>query len=379
MNINNLKNYINENSCKIKNYKAICELLEEKCKTGGAKINQMEDWMCHFQYHKEGNSIVIDSFNEIIKVKEDKRVGRQTGTNKIEYIKNIERLVIDLLAQNPREDIFLPKRRLLKELHMINGNYGFCKERIPKLSKFLEIDEDIINEFYESSDSTLKGNLEKALDRLRSKSLIYWSKEMTIAIATAYDERIYEKESTDEYGEVSYTYKANSSVKTNHIQADDEQVKFVLACEKSTMKQLGCKDKVEIISQGLWNEFKIIVKSKTMEQNIIYYYDSYKILFNQDYILEACDEYEDLLLLKEERLLEQSILNLEVAKRLLKNAEKRQSRASKEYSDWIGELPVNKQTNRLDNNYMSDNLKLINKLITSDNDIKRDVKNTKLK
>ena len=61
------------NGQKFKNYKALCEFLEEPVKTGKSKQLQMKDWERYFQYHKEGNSIVIDMVYENPKQKYDAR------------------------------------------------------------------------------------------------------------------------------------------------------------------------------------------------------------------------------------------------------------------------------------------------------------------
>ena len=53
------------------------------------------------------------------------------------------------------------------------------------------------------------------------------------------------------------------------------------------MDFLGCENKQEIIRKGLWNDFENEVKDNLMQiYNIIYYYQSYKIIFNPDHIQE---------------------------------------------------------------------------------------------
>lgn len=61
------------NGQKFKNYKALCEFLEEPVKTGKSKQLQLKDWERYFQYHKEGNAIIVDAVHdEVLKKKRKK-------------------------------------------------------------------------------------------------------------------------------------------------------------------------------------------------------------------------------------------------------------------------------------------------------------------
>lgn len=60
MKIENLKE-----GMKIKNYRALCELLEEKTKAGNSKISQLREFERYFAYHKDKNAFIIDKiYNE---------------------------------------------------------------------------------------------------------------------------------------------------------------------------------------------------------------------------------------------------------------------------------------------------------------------------
>ena len=126
----------------IKNYKELCCILGVPVKTGNAKKAQLIWFEEHFTYKKEGNKfIIIDIFNTEIKPQP-----MQGGNNnQIEYTKNIEILLLDILARDKNNGkIFLSKNKLFHMLEMVNVNYLDTNFRIPKLSKFLDIEENKI-------------------------------------------------------------------------------------------------------------------------------------------------------------------------------------------------------------------------------------------
>ena len=74
--------------------------------------------------------------------------------------------------------VFLSKNVLLRTLNMVNDNYAYCKRRIPKLSKFMNINQVTINEWYDSTSSMLERNLE-ILKRFRKTIINTLVKEIT--------------------------------------------------------------------------------------------------------------------------------------------------------------------------------------------------------
>lgn len=56
-----------------KNYRKICEHLEEPIKTGKSKQLQLKDWERYFTYHKNGNSFVVDKVYDKPMEKERKK------------------------------------------------------------------------------------------------------------------------------------------------------------------------------------------------------------------------------------------------------------------------------------------------------------------
>lgn len=63
----------------VKNYKAMCELLEENIQAGNSKVSQMKEWSRYFSFSKNGNSFIIE---EIYK-EPLKKINNYKGGNKL--------------------------------------------------------------------------------------------------------------------------------------------------------------------------------------------------------------------------------------------------------------------------------------------------------
>lgn len=372
-----------------KNYKELCLFLGIEIKTGKAKQLQLKELERYFKYHREGNKFIIDEiFNKPI----DKKDNRGIGNNNIDYIKIIEILILDLLAQaiikENKDHVFLSKNRLFKELKMINDNYSFCKQRIPKLSKYTNISMETVEEWYDSADSTLKRNLEKALNNLKSQALILWTSEIAVCNINVYgynkndnkfniDKEIY----IDEYDEEVTEYNVRLFTYYNHREATKEEKKFILHTERETLKELNCDNKQEVIRKGIWQQFKEKVNAIVLnELNIGFYYDSYKILFNEDHVFEEYEKIITYLLNDIERDINKGELNTGVKNRININSGKRHSKAKSETDKIIGVTQDQRLLRRSNGQYIEDNTKLVEILIHKDNiSIKDKVKKTKIK
>lgn len=344
--------------------KKLCEHLglEYKDSTDSRK-SQLKKFNNYFLYEKQGRKFIIKKVYDKPNISPTKR----KGNNNIGYIDSIEKLILDLLVREVNlKKIFLSKHQLLKELKMINDNYAYCKYRVPRLSKLKNINENNIHEFYKSTDKVLQRNLENALDNLRNKSLLFWTKEITVCkITPNLNENnrltINRHTYTDEFGEVIKDYKINNALYFTFREATDEEKRHILKTERNIMRSLECKNKQEIIKNKKWNEFKDQVEIKILNDlNIAYYYESYKILCNDEGILEEWEELEDLILLEKERSKEHDSLNENIMERLRKNTIKRSDVAYK-YN-----IEDEKYIRRTNKNYISDQNELINNLIHKD-------------
>lgn len=71
--VDNYKEIIKSNDFRFNNYRAACNGLGEKVKSGESKMIQLSDWNRYFTYHKEGNAIIVDVIRDTPLPKENKR------------------------------------------------------------------------------------------------------------------------------------------------------------------------------------------------------------------------------------------------------------------------------------------------------------------
>jgi len=399
MNILKLREYVLTSNT-IKNYKILCGILDIPVKAStNSKQAQYKEMDRYFKYHKEGNKFIIDEIYDIPLDKIDNRVFNKGGANNItEYTKYIENLILDLLVQggNTKQGfgrVFLSKNQLFKEFNMINDNYVFCKRRIPKLSKFMNINKETVEEWYDLNDDMLERNLNQALNSLENQSLISWDKKLTIAEAIPLAEikkdgtEIVKRKYIDQYDEeqIDYKYHADDEIVLNYREANDKEDAFILKTEKEILKELCCDSKQMIIKLGMWETFKNKVDDIVLKKlNIAFYYKSYKILFNEEHINEAIDDiYGKCELTEEEKKDSKYLINNDVMDRTITNAENRHEKAVKEKSKILGKMKNDKEgkrnKRRAEENYLNDNIELGNSLIfINATNIKDSVKKTKL-
>lgn len=345
----------------LKSYKQLCEVLEESVTAGNSKKSQIKEWERYFKYHKDGNKFIID---EIYTTPLPKVDNRDSGNNKTKYIDEIESLILNLLSemQEYNGTVFLSKYLLLKQLKMINENYSFCKRRISKLSSFTKISEENIYEFYDSADSTLVRNLEKALDSLNDKCLIIWSKEITICEAIDLNDTIIDEVSYDVYDEEIHNYTRQLSL--NHRQATDSEARTILFMEKEVIEEMGFNTKRDIAINNMWKTFSRIMSEKIKGIGIAYYYKSYKVLFNEEHIDEAL--IDNSLLSSLEKLNTEDLLNGEIINKLKTNTTNRHLKAiDKIENNYEEDINIKKYTRRSEEVYLKDNYRLTDLLVNS--------------
>lgn len=257
-----------------KNYKALCEFMEVKVKTGEAKIIQLAELSRSVEWHKVGNKIIIDEVLAVKLEKVDKRKDSKKISNNSKYSSDIQALLIDLLASKEANEVYLPANRLLKLLELVNCNYAEAKKQIPKLSEITNIPVEHCFDFFSRNNVQLKNKLETALKGLRNRALVMWEKTTSICILVP----------EVEFNELD-ELKINQKVKyrREHREATREEKQFILKTERQVLAEIGCATLQYAFLSGKWNEFLTSVNKKLLEQgNIEYYYDSYKIIYNYD-------------------------------------------------------------------------------------------------
>lgn len=281
-----------------KNYKELCTVLGwEVKKSVGTKKAQFKELERYCNYTKIGHRIVIDEVFEKVKTKIDGR-GKSEGNRKSSTIYGdiIQLLILDLLAQCKNGNLSISRSKLLLTISMINENYSKCGEQIKKLSRYTQIEEAIIYDFYNTSRSSFKGVIENAIKTLADKRIILCDIVTKVKVA---------KENT-------------------HRLATQEEKEFILKTEKSVLKELGYDKISEVKFSKDWKKFrrktKVIFHAESM---IDYHYAAYEIIINRDYLEEETKNILDFLLEETEREDFKEELNYKVRKNLNARAENR--------------------------------------------------------
>ena len=276
----------------VKNYKKLCNLLEVPVKEGKAKILQIKEFERFFRFHKISTCYVINEIYELEREKIDKRKDATKMGNNSKYSRNIQSLIIDLLAQSKNERLCLSVGALLDKLGMVNGNYLLARRNIPKLSELINVPESNCYDFYNYTQKDLKTKLESALNSLRRRALVMWTSELILCVKVS-DAEINEYEALKLDSSVKEVYEGSTNIKfrTVHKKADRAEKRLVLRIENEVLSEMGFVTLQGVFLAGGWDIFKKRVHAKLWELgNIEYYYTAFEIVYNYDPIYNALSE-----------------------------------------------------------------------------------------
>lgn len=324
MNINEL--YIGQ---EFKNYKELCLTLDMAIKSGsGSKKAQLKELECYCKLGQDGRKFIIEEIYDEPKQKEDNR-GKSEGSRRYIYGNLIQLLITDLLARCNGE-ISISRGWLLRTIGMTNVNYNYCWANLSKFSKHVNMNENIIYDFYNSSNNNFKSAIESALKRLMDKRVIMYNTIIKVVENEGY----------------SHPRTATSL-----------ELKIIMTCETDILNQLGFEKISDVRTSKHWKLFKQKVSQYlNKETNIKFYYTAYDITINEDYIEQEKDALLKLVLgdVKREETMDE--LNNTVIEHVIVNAKNRQEEAMKFTSDKYKKYRTNE-------NYLDDIEKLSKLLI----------------
>jgi hypothetical protein len=292
MNINN----ISEGQI-FKNYKLLCEELNQPVKTGKSKKLQLEDWGRYFEHSRSGNSFIVTKIYDNPKDKIDGR-GKSEGSRRNIYGNAIQLLITDLLARK-QGYITISKTKLMLSIGMINVNYGECSKAVRKLSKFIDMDERFIYDFYNINNSNLTRMLETSLDNLQDKSILVYNKIIKVCEFSKYTPR----------------------------KATKYELTQIMECEKETLEELGFENKSKVRVSNKWTVFQKETLNKLSKcTDIKYYYSAYEIIVNDKYIEQERNKLAELLLEQVVRDETLNDLNSTIIEQFIHNSELRKEK-----------------------------------------------------
>ncbi|RKJ33567.1 hypothetical protein D7X33_39100, partial [Butyricicoccus sp. 1XD8-22] len=246
MNINNLSEGLI-----VKNYKELCELLEVPTKTGNAKKSQMKEFERYFEFEKDKFSFIIKNIY---------KVPLPPNNNITQYIPMIEKLILHIIIQRADKNkrLYIRKNELLELLSMINKRYSENKYKQMRLSKQMKIPKQTILDFYSSSDSLLKRNLETALNSLVNQSLIQWNYVFTVnEVEVNYNKNdlnepeIQMYKESDENGDSYTTFGIEVSKREYNIrEATKEETELILRLQREKLEEMELSSISEVFKQG---------------------------------------------------------------------------------------------------------------------------------
>ena len=275
----------------VKNYKAMCAELDVPIEAGNSKKAQLKEWECHFAYERQGNKFIITEIYDIPKEKVDGR-GKSS-----KYGELIQFLLADALFRTKRKHLSIGITKLLTTINMVNENYGFCSTRIKEISEHYKINPYVIYDFYNTSNSNLKGVIETALNNMRDKRVLRWEK--IIKICTSETGSTHRKATTEEWDLIDYY-------------------------EAKALEEFPCDGMEEIRKSRYWKAFRETVKDYlNVNTHIKYYYHAYFISVQEEYIEKERDRLLEHILDKPKRETLRKKLNGTVMENFIENAEKR--------------------------------------------------------
>ena len=335
----------------IKNYKELCNLLDVEVKTGKSKKLQHKEFDRYFKYEKQGHKYLIKEIYEQAKEKIDKR---KEGNNTV-FTDDFRNLMVYMLHKNRTESMLMSKGAMYKAMNLVNENYLIARSNIPKLSEIVELPQEAIYEFYDYNSSKLRDTLERNLKHCRSRSLLFYESVVAVAVydtIVAYNDL--NKPIVDYKGELVH------NIDVVYREATHEEKQIILRFENEVKEEMGLKDNQEIFLKKKWKYFKQEVENKLKQANtnIKFYYEAYKLTWNNDKI----DNEYKLLNLNSSDL--KTNLNNNMIESINKSTIKRHDKAKKQFIIEGNQYKIDKILRQKSENYINNQECLTSVLIS---------------
>jgi len=339
----------------------VCEVLDEKIKSGCSKTSQIEEWSRYFKIERDGNGYIFtEKYDVALKKIDNRGLAEGSRNNNNLYGKYIEKLVLDLLVQKyqitKERKIYSSRDKMLRSLEMVNDNYSFGKFNRAVLGNYINVDTDNIKEFYMLNNRNMLDSVERAFNQLANKCLVSWNIVMTVAIDVSEDDIIILNED-------------NLSIKKNeeHRTANAEERDTILHMENKVLEEMELESKQDAVLKDRYKEFNDRVCALLRENTkILYYYKSYDVIFHEK-VIQELDKINIWILEQEERREIKITLNGIISNNIIENAEHRKLKALETKETLTGDKKERyiemKTDRRIEDTYVEDNSKIIDAVI----------------
>jgi len=287
----------------VKNYKIMCNLLNQEQKQGKSKILQLKEWSRYIHIEKDKQKfIVMDIYDKPLE-KEDKRV---LGNNSI-YVQHIELLLLSYLSKQKGYTAKLTLKKYLLLLGMVNRKY--IEENTKMMKEYNDsITTFQINHFYQRTYQKLREILFSSLNNLKNRRLIDYEELTIISIREPIDDMMETVERI-----------ANDTEK-NIIRDIEKEVLINMGIESLSLVHLKFKTK------EFYNKVNLLLRER---YNIYYTYKEIKILFTKKYIDQALQQAE--------LITEKIMLNDKIVTAINDQAEKKKEKSIENYNEQVEE------------------------------------------
>lgn len=186
----------------IKNYKQLCQILEQPVKFNNSKLAQLKEFTRYFSYEKQGQKIIITEIFDNPKAKQD---GRYKGNRSI-FTDDIAYVLLEHIHRTNKHTFTL--NELYSLLGFVNERYHSL-EHYTKLGKehnsqsIEELPDTVVTvfdvkDFYRRATQKMYRLLYTTLDNLQKRNLISYDKKKVFVYKDANDNSVSKKCSTNQ-------------------------------------------------------------------------------------------------------------------------------------------------------------------------------------
>ncbi len=202
-----------------------------------------------------------------------------------------------LNQQDKHRKIVLPFVSWAKNFEIINENYPIIKYNQQQSSNYLNINQDILFEYFEKMDSCIKYHFNKCLEILKEKAdlIDYDTVKMVKKVKIIKDDKINNNINDGMNIFLDYFDEPISDDDRNFVHDCEELAETKANITKKKEKYYGIKSII----------YKKELKRLLIKRNILFTFRSYKIFYkNEDKIKEAISLFDDIDLNNEEEFIE---------------------------------------------------------------------------
>lgn len=243
----------------IKNYKVLCQILNQEECGGNQRKLQLANFQRYFEYQKVGQKFIItDIFDEPLE-KDDKR---KLGNNSV-YVKYIEVILLHFLSKQKNYTCVLRKNQIWLLLGMINNKYDAVSNK-----ELEELDyctnAFAVNHFYQRCNQRLERILFTALNNLKNRKLLSYFEQIIIV-----------------------------PVDGSGFIASDNDIRRLDAVSRSVLETMGFESMIQVYCRFKSREFYDEVNYRLRElYDWRYSFKQYKLIYTPENIIKAIPESE---------------------------------------------------------------------------------------